>query len=416
MKRAPRKHSSDSGYVGFRKSAGRIVGRLEVVSSEFFGESSSPLNLTGAIIVGLVAISAISGVIMLFFYTPDPEAATESVRHLTHDSGAGTLIRAIHRTCAELMVLALIIHMIRNWATGRYAGKRAGNWVTGLVALPVVGIIGWAGYILPWDQRAMVLLSWGRDVAYGMDKWVILGWLHLGSIVSWPVFSVANEADQLLRIFALHIGGTLAIIFFLLWHLRRVTPPRLSLPIPVWTGLTLVVLLIAAILPLEREQLVPFNPYSIPEHVHVDFFVNFPLLFYPLAGGPLLAALVVLVWLLIAWLPRLEREKGATAVVVESLCTGCRLCLNDCPYGAIEMLPHPEQVEREKGREIASVIQANCASCGICVGSCGFHAIELPVLTSDEVDDFIDSVLVVREDTRKDGLPEKPFSPFEGIL
>lgn len=49
------------------------------------------------------------------------------------------------------------------------------------------------------------------------------------------------------------------------------------------------------------------------------------------------------------------------------LCVGCKLCVADCPYGALTMQP------REDGSRyklLAVVDPERCVACGICVGSC----------------------------------------------
>jgi ferredoxin len=55
------------------------------------------------------------------------------------------------------------------------------------------------------------------------------------------------------------------------------------------------------------------------------------------------------------------------AVVDADNCNGCRRCVDDCPYEAITLEPHPNG---RIGRQLAVVAADRCASCGICAGAC----------------------------------------------
>jgi ferredoxin len=81
----------------------------------------------------------------------------------------------------------------------------------------------------------------------------------------------------------------------------------------------------------------------------------------------------------VALVPRLfgtGRWGRDTPVVVidEAACTGCDLCVVDCPYEALSLV---ESATSRRG-SIAVVDAAACVGCGICVGSCSFGAMELP--------------------------------------
>ena len=385
MRRPTIKRNRFEGYTAFRKRVGRFVETLDFYFAGVFGPDSNPLVFTGAIMIGLVTISVITGALMLIWYIPSPDHALESLSGIAAQVSFGSFIQATHRVAAELLVLLLVIHMIRTWATGRHLGARQKNWVTGMLGFPLVGLITWAGYILPWDERSMVFLTWGRELLRAPDSWPIIGWLKIGTLLSLPIISAETASDLLLRTFALHIGGVVVLIYLVFRHLKHVTPARIRMAIVSWVALIVIVLFIAAMLPVQGMQTEAFNPFSPPQTVSVDWILTFPLVFYPMLGAPILAALMFLIWLGLVILPRLEPQHPVTACVHEIACVGCRLCLQDCPYGAIEMVLQADRQRRDRVQEIAKIIPEHCNACGICVGSCGFDAIELPDRISGDV-------------------------------
>ena len=80
-----------------------------------------------------------------------------------------------------------------------------------------------------------------------------------------------------------------------------------------------------------------------------------------------MASAAVLVTVVVAAMPwAVRRNEPPVAVISESACTGCELCVLDCPYLALSMTPD---------RSLAVVDANRCVGCGICLGSCAFGAI-----------------------------------------
>jgi heterodisulfide reductase subunit A len=78
---------------------------------------------------------------------------------------------------------------------------------------------------------------------------------------------------------------------------------------------------------------------------------------------------------------KLEPEK---AVIDEELCSGCKNCLDLCPYDAIEF---------DDERSVAVIEEALCEGCGVCVSTCPSSAIELRGFTDDQIMAEIQGVL-----------------------
>jgi len=77
--------------------------------------------------------------------------------------------------------------------------------------------------------------------------------------------------------------------------------------------------------------------------------------------------------------------EATTSVVDEALCSGCRTCLDLCPYKAISF-----DIERN----IAAINEALCKGCGTCAAACPAGAITAKHFTTDQILAQIEGVLI----------------------
>lgn len=336
----------------------------------------NPLPHAGTISVFLLAVVTVTGLYITLFYEFGFESSYNSVLKMQNHP-IQSVVRTIHRYSSAGLVLTILVHAWRIFGARRFTGhKRRWRWASGVAALVMVWLAGVTGYWLVWDRRAGALnevmfsmlgdTSWGASFA--VDR--IVG-PNAGS--GWTL---------LLAIWFLHLGLTAVIGYATYRHIRRSrlgwVPPRH------WMGLMAGALLIAA-LALPADLLERADTAQFVADMPLDPFVLF--LLPPLLSGAawFVLALGVLVGIVVAFLPRLLTRSDPVVVEIdEDACTGCDLCVVDCPYVALEMT---SRTDAQSKRLVAVVDPHACVGCGICIGSCSFGAMSLPGSNSvDKVD------------------------------
>ncbi|MGX9687814.1 cytochrome b [Deinococcus wulumuqiensis] len=110
----------------------------------------------------------------------------------------GDMLRRIHHWCANIMVAAAVIHMMRIYFTGAFKKPREINWWIGLLLLIFSALTAVTGYILPYDNYAYQTLG----VVYAITKSV--PWV--GDWLAQAAFAGAFPGEQVIpRIYGYHI-------------------------------------------------------------------------------------------------------------------------------------------------------------------------------------------------------------------
>jgi len=108
----------------------------------------------GGISLFLILTQLISGVFMLFFYTPEPTQALKSIAHLSNEVPLGWLFRNMHRWISALLLATVFSHMVIVFYLKAYQSPRQFTWLTGVSQLLMVFFMLVTGIILPWDWRS----------------------------------------------------------------------------------------------------------------------------------------------------------------------------------------------------------------------------------------------------------------------
>ncbi len=271
------------------------------------------------------------------------------------------VVRSLHHYAAFSFLALMLLHLAYEWAKGRHRGFRWFSWLTGVPLLWLAVACGMVGYWLVADTRA-------QFVASGLGEW--LGAVPgVGASMMRNFITEEAISDRLFALLVfLHIGVGLLLLLGVWVHLTRLVRPATQPSRRVGTSFTLALLALSVGLPVLATT--PADFARVPDPVPVDwlYYGVLPLMH---ATSPAAAwAVVGAATLLLAALPWIARGASRPAPLPARVdpvnCNGCRRCFDDCPYGAVIMVPHVNR----RHREMARIIDEQCAACGICVGAC----------------------------------------------
>jgi menaquinol-cytochrome c reductase cytochrome b subunit len=98
---------------------------------------------------------AVTGVFLAMYYRPQATGgAYESIRYITDDVFLGQLVRSMHYWGASVMIILIFLHMARVFFWGAYKYPRELTWIIGVVLLILTLVMGFTGYLLPFNQQS----------------------------------------------------------------------------------------------------------------------------------------------------------------------------------------------------------------------------------------------------------------------
>jgi coenzyme F420-reducing hydrogenase delta subunit/ferredoxin len=352
-----------------------------------FGTEWNPLYHLGTLSFFLFWVILVSGIYLFIPFHGSLDGAHASVEYITHDQWyAAGIMRSLHRYASDAVVITVLLHMFKEFASGRYRGFRWFSWVTGIPNLWMIVTIGITGYWLVWDELA-------QYIAIGSAR--LMDALPIFSGAMTRNFVAGQMTDRFfILIEFLHLLGQPLLLVFMLWlHVSRLSNVEINPPRGLAAGTFVALLALSLLNPAISHA--PANLATMPQEIRLDwFYLNaYPLLDYWSEGKTWILTISVTVFLMIMpWL--LPRKDGAKAVVDLDNCNGCGLCFDDCPFDAISIQA------RTDGAKFENEVVVNpelCGACGICTGSCPASnpfrssrtelksGIDMPQLTVDDL-------------------------------
>ena len=193
-----------------------VLYHLHPVKVKRHGVKLSYTLCLGGLSFFLFILLTITGIFLMFYYTPTAEIAYADMEALSTNVAFGSLVRNLHRWGAHLMVLSVFLHMSRVFYHGAYKPPREFNWVVGVVLLFLTLFLSFSGYLLPWDQLALWAVTVGSNMA-GFSP-------VIGDQVKFALLAgVEVTGATLLRFYVLHVlAFPFIIVIFMAIHFWRV--------------------------------------------------------------------------------------------------------------------------------------------------------------------------------------------------
>ncbi len=182
-------------------------------------ESSARFTYTfglGGLVLFAFIITAVTGVLLVFKYSPSTDSANQSLQYIATVSEYGWYIRNLHYWAAQIMVVAALLHMVRIVLTGGYLRGRAFNWIIGIILLIFIILMDFTGYPLRWDVKSNYALITALNLINDIP---VLGHFLCGLFFGGPDIS----ENTLLHLYGWHIAGLPFFFFlFMVYHFYRI--------------------------------------------------------------------------------------------------------------------------------------------------------------------------------------------------
>ena len=325
-----------------------------------FGTEWNPLYHLGTLSFFLFWIILVSGIYLFIPFHGSLEGAHASVEYMTHEQWyVAGIMRSLHRYASDAVVITVLLHMFKEFASGRYRGFRWFSWVTGIPNVWMIVTLGITGYWLVWDEMAQYIAVGSAQL---MDALPIFSGAMTRNFVS------GGMTDRFfILIEFLHLLGQPMLLLFMLWlHVKRLSNVSINPPRGLAAGTFIALLALSLFEPAVSHA--PANLATVPQEIRIDwFYLNvYPLLeVWPAQQIWMLTTGVTLLLMIVPWL--LPKKDGPKAVVDLDNCNGCGICFDDCPFDAITL-----QARTDGARYDHEVVvdPELCGACGICAGSC----------------------------------------------
>jgi ubiquinol-cytochrome c reductase cytochrome b subunit len=172
-------------------------------------------NLFGVVTLACIVVVSITGVLLMFWYTPSSDLTTytgryvplhgaevskafASTMHISFEVSGGLVIRQAHHWAGLLLPASIIMQLLTTFFTGAFRRPRRAMWVLLFLIFIVALVGGWSGYALPDDM----LSGTGLRIAQG----IALGIPLIGTWLSFVLFGGEFPGQIIENLYPLHVA------------------------------------------------------------------------------------------------------------------------------------------------------------------------------------------------------------------
>jgi len=168
---------------------------LDALSYRVPSHANNVLYTLGGITLFGILILIASGIYLTQFYHADPTQARESIEYIITTARLGDFVRNVHFWMANLVMITLLLHALRVFATGAYRPPRELNWVVGVGLFAVMLGLVFTGTVLKWDQEGWEALQHNEEIGE-----------LLGGAGIWFTSEFTTSTPILERLFIAHVA------------------------------------------------------------------------------------------------------------------------------------------------------------------------------------------------------------------
>ena len=240
--------------------------------------SINPFYWIGALTVVAFVIQAVTGIILLLWYVPDPTTAYSSTAYIFNSVNDGRFLETIHLYGAYAMILLAFMHMMRNYFVSTHKKPREVMWLVGMLMGFVTLGFGFTGYLLPWTVVSVDATNVGLGLLSNLPT----------NLVSFDgLLGVSGGATtELVRFYDIHIVLLPAVMLLLLFgkmymlEAHGIAPPakqvtaRQNRLIPLFPNVTVYLLELSALFGVALLVVSAVFPYTLPAQYSITASQN----------------------------------------------------------------------------------------------------------------------------------------------